>query len=173
MLKGNKVTLRLFKDENEVIDDLANLNNLDERAITDHTEIYSEISRLKQFREDGSWSKDSGVMAITIEDDKIIGSIGFYTTSEFEKCIGYRIPEEKYRGKGYMSEALTLFTSYLFTTIPLITRIALRIAENNTPSRKLAEKCGFTQEGILRKAYFYRGKMHNFVLYSILREEVI
>ncbi len=71
-----------------------------------------------------------------------------------------------------MTEALNLFSKYLFETVPLITRLSLYTAENNSPSRKLAEKCGYTLEGILRDAYFYRGKMFNWAIYSILRSEV-
>ena len=70
-----------------------------------------------------------------------------------------------------MTKSLRLFSSYLFETIPLITRLSLFTAENNISSRKLAEKCGYKQEGILRDAYFYRGNICNWVIYSLLRDE--
>ncbi len=45
-------------------------------------------------------------------------------------------------------------------------------AENNIASCKLAEKCGFKREGVLRNAYFYRGSICNWVVYSLLKDEV-
>ncbi len=173
MLTGNKVDLRLFHDENEVLKYAEIFNNLEGRAATDHTEIYSPVRQIKKFNDTGLWSNDQGTLLITTKEDIIIGSIGFSRKTEFELAIGYRIIENEHRNKGYMTEGLNLFTQYLFSTIPLITRLSLYTAEDNTSSRRLAEKCGFKQEGILRDAYFYRGKMCNWVIYSLLRCEVL
>lgn len=112
-------------------------------------------------------------MLITNISDEIIGDISFSKTTDFELNIGYRLFENKNRKKGYMTQALKLFSKYLYSTIPSVTRLSLYTAEDNIPSRKLAEKCGFVQEGILRNAYFYRGKICNWIIYSLLREDVV
>lgn len=172
MIRGNRIKLRLFKDEEEVRQKALRFNNLENRLKTDHTEIYAPIKSLEAFRNNGCWSQKEGTLVITTLEDKVIGTISYHHSTEFELAVGYRMEDTLEQGKGYMTEALTLFTKYLFETIPLVTRIALYTAEDNLPSRKLAEKCGYTQEGILRNAYFYRGHMHNWVIYSMLREEV-
>lgn len=171
MITGKRINLRLFRDEQDVLACYEVYNDLQERATTDHTEIYSLNSRIKEFQETGYWSKDKGTLLITTKEDKIIGTISFVRTTDFELGIGYRIYRREDRQQGYMSEALTLFSAYLFETIPHVTRLMILTASDNTSSRKLAEKCGYTQEGVLRKAYFYRGKMCDWVLYSMLREK--
>jgi ribosomal-protein-alanine N-acetyltransferase len=63
-----------------------------------------------------------------------------------------------------MSEALPLFSAYLFATIPHVTRLVLLTAADNAASRRLAQKCGYVQEGVLRQANFYRGRLVDWVL---------
>lgn len=172
MIKGQKITLRLYRSIDEINKVLETFNYLETRALTDHTELYQPQQLWTEFEQNGLWSKDKGTLVITNSDDEIIGTISFHRTTEQELSIGYRVYSDEHRGKGYMTEALTLFSSYLFLTIPFITRLSLLTAQDNIPSRKLAEKCGYTQEGILRQAYFYRGKICNWVVYSILRDEI-
>jgi RimJ/RimL family protein N-acetyltransferase len=43
--------------------------------------------------------------------------------------------------------------------------------EGNLGSSRVAEKCGFTYEGTMRKATFNQGEYHSLRLYSLLREE--
>jgi RimJ/RimL family protein N-acetyltransferase len=39
-----------------------------------------------------------------------------------------------------------------------VNRISLVIAPENTPSRRIAEKCGFQLEGTARGAFFHGGR---------------
>ena len=41
----------------------------------------------------------------------------------------------------------------------------------NTGSERIAQKCGFTQEGVLRQAFFIQGVMRDVKMYSLLRPE--
>ena len=171
MLSGQKINLRLFRDEAEVRAVYNAYNVLSERAFTDHTEIYPVDRRIEKFQETGFWTLTDGQLVITTKADAVVGTISFVRTTDFELEIGYRIYKREHRGKGYMREALALFSTYLFTTFPHITRLAIKTASTNIGSCKLAEKCGFTQEGVLRRAYFYRGQICDLVIYSLLREE--
>jgi len=104
------------------------------------------------------------------ENNEFIGTIGYVRISEYELNVGYRLLQPNARNKGYMTETLKLFVNYLFDSIPNIVRLSLHTASNNLPSKKLAEKCGFEFEGTMRKAYFYRGKIHDQDVYSIIKE---
>jgi RimJ/RimL family protein N-acetyltransferase len=149
---------------------LSAYNDLAERALTDHTEIYAPQGRVQKFNQTGLWTRAEGLLLITTKQDEIVGEIGFSKTTELELTIGYRIYKRAHRGQGYMGEALALFSAYLFETVPHVTRLVIKTAVNNAGSRKLAEKCGYEQEGVLRRAYFYRGEICDFVVYSLLRE---
>ncbi|MCP6657804.1 GNAT family N-acetyltransferase, partial [Klebsiella pneumoniae] len=74
------------------------------------------------------------------------------------------------RGKGYMSEALSLFSSFLFESKP-IPRLQLTVVVGNESSRKVAEKCGYRYEGTLRKAAFLAGKYVDLELFGLLPDE--
>jgi RimJ/RimL family protein N-acetyltransferase len=47
----------------------------------------------------------------------------------------------------------------------------LRI-DSNRPSIGVAERCGYTKEGVLRSVYFKEGRRGNFAVYSLLPEDL-
>jgi RimJ/RimL family protein N-acetyltransferase len=57
-------------------------------------------------------------------------------------------------------------------TIKKINRLELKIMPANTPSKRVAEKCGYKFEGVARGAMFHRGIYQDLEVYSILRQEV-
>ena len=83
--------------------------------------------------------------------------------------IGYSlVPSE--RGKGYCTEAVRIMVDYLFLSRNLM-RIQACTDTRNLASQKVLEKVGFKREGIMRNAFFWRGKWTEDCLYSIVREE--
>jgi ribosomal-protein-alanine N-acetyltransferase len=85
--------------------------------------------------------------------------------------IGYMMAPNE-RGKGYCTEAVQLMVDYLFLSKD-ISRIQITLSLRNKASKRVAEKAGFTREGIIRKtsrgarrdAYLYR----NFCPYARFR----
>lgn len=168
MIQGKKIDLRLIKEED--IEDINKLgNDLSARGEYLGIELASEISMKRRFAETGYWEKDFGKMLIIDKKGSIVGDIVF-----FKGAIGYEIGYQIYkledRGKGYTSEALKIFTAYVFELKP-INRLQISAFEGNIASRRTAEKCGYVYEGTMRQALFARGKYHNLQLFSILREE--
>ena len=45
------------------------------------------------------------------------------------------------------------------------------IVPGNTASRRIAEKCGFTYEGLVRGAFFNNGRNHDVALFGLLRDD--
>lgn len=82
------------------------------------------------------------------------------------------IGEKKYWGAGYATDAIKLLTDYCFNERSM-NRIWGVILESNMGSQKVAEKVGYKKEGILRASVYKKGKFHNQVLMSMLREEYI
>ncbi len=50
-------------------------------------------------------------------------------------------------------------------------RLQLTVVVGNPASKRVAEKCGFTSEGIARKAVFLGGAHRDLEWFSLLREE--
>jgi len=73
-------------------------------------------------------------------------------------------------GHGYTTEAVQLLVDYL-TATKKQHRIHLVIVPENGASVRIAEKTGFTREGIVRGAFFNDGRNHDVVLYSLVRDD--
>ena len=171
MIRGKKVLLRPVRDEFECRQWIDEHNDLSQRAALDHVELISAPSVLRRYRETGLWTSERGTLLVATPDNQAVGLLSFHKTSEFECEIGYRIFRAENRGKGFMREALPLFSSFLFTAIPNITRLKIMVADDNIPSRRLAEVSGYVQEGVIRQGYSYRGKICDWVIYGLLRGE--
>jgi len=84
--------------------------------------------------------------------------------------IAYIISEE-YEGKGIMTEALTVIIKFSFENLSM-NRLFLRVMTNNNRSYELAERCGFSREGILRKDHkTYEGELVDLYYYGMTRED--
>lgn len=73
-----------------------------------------------------------------------------------------------YVRKGFMSEAISALVQYAFGTLDL-SRIESACLPENTPSRKVLEKCGFKYEGVAQAYIQIDGRWRTHVLYSSLR----
>ncbi len=70
-----------------------------------------------------------------------------------------------------MTEALQLFSAYLYTTNSTMQRLTVLIRSDNVGSIKVAEKCGYKHEGTLRNAWVDDGRPYAMEIYSLLRDE--
>lgn len=74
------------------------------------------------------------------------------------------------RRKGYGEDAVTALVSYGFCELGL-DRVVSNILEYNTASRRLFEKCGFTQEGVHQSRTDRDGHGRMVCVYEKYREE--
>lgn len=134
--------------------------------------MVSELQMHRKYEENGLWSDDESMLVITDRAGNLLGNIGFFKFMHYAEGyeIGYRIYAPHERGKGYMTEALRIFSAYLFELKPL-PRLQVNVLEGNLPSLRVAEKAGYSYEGCLRKLVFSHGRYHNLRMYSLLREE--
>jgi RimJ/RimL family protein N-acetyltransferase len=80
--------------------------------------------------------------------------------------LGYVVVPEA-RGRGVATEALRLLTEWAFGELGMI-RLELMIDVQNHASKKVAERCGYVREGVLRSAYFKQGRRRDTELWSRL-----
>ena len=108
------------------------------------------------------------------ETGKVIGSIGFeedkYRPNISSKEMGYSLAKSRW-GRGYMTEAAKRLIRYGFDELKLVV-LMIRTSDTNIRSQRVIEKCGFTYEGTLRRAYrTYDSNMREVRCYSMLKEE--
>lgn len=99
-----------------------------------------------------------------------VGNIGLHLCSDvYRKSaeIGYML-DEKYWNKGIMTKAVNLICEYGFNELDIV-RIHTGVFEYNTASQVVLEKCGFTKEGVFRKAIFKNGKICDEIRYAIIK----
>jgi RimJ/RimL family protein N-acetyltransferase len=139
------------------------------------THPLTDAAQLKTaFDLDGFWREDAGAVAIVeIATGRLVGSCQFYRSAP---CIhgyemGYIIHDPADRGRGYGAQAARLLSDHLFEQIPGFYRLQLMIEVWNTPSWKLAERCGFVREGLLRSAGFGAGDPGDCFIYARTRKD--
>jgi RimJ/RimL family protein N-acetyltransferase len=78
------------------------------------------------------------------------------------------------RGRGVATAATRLAGNWAFEAVPELARLQLRAAVENVASNRVAEKAGFTREGVLRAQRFNPrlDRRVDFVMWSLLREEL-
>ena len=105
------------------------------------------------------------------EPDFHLGNISVWPTSKRERAgeIGYWIRSSA-TSKGVATEAAARVSQVGFEELELH-RVTLRIAVGNRPSERVAEKLGFTREGLLRKEVLVRGRWMDHSLWAMLEDE--
>ncbi len=83
--------------------------------------------------------------------------------------IGYWLGKA-FEGKGIMTRTCRFLCDYLFGELKL-NRVEIRCAMHNRRSRAIAERLGFTQEGILRSVMKNVGGYEDHVVYGMLASE--
>ncbi len=84
--------------------------------------------------------------------------------------MGISIYEPGLRGSGRGTEALALWTSYLFAATNW-RRLDYATWSGNTAMVRVGEKLGFTVEGRFRDARVVRGEVFDSVVLGVLRHE--
>jgi RimJ/RimL family protein N-acetyltransferase len=71
------------------------------------------------------------------------------------------------RGRGVATEALRQLTEWAFAE-PGMLRLELMISVDNAASKRVAERCGYVREGVLRSLYFKQGRREDTEIWSRL-----
>ena len=105
-------------------------------------------------------------------DDGLIGMIGLIADRHDAQRaeIGYWVVPAA-RGQGVASRALVLLSRWAVTAGGLL-RVDLQAASANTASIRVAERCGFVREGVLRRSWYRGPERTDMVLFSLLPEDM-
>jgi ribosomal-protein-alanine N-acetyltransferase len=171
MLHGSRITLRPAREAD--VDALYAAHvDIRTRGAFYPLGVMSEPAFKREFSENGFWQKESGTLVIVTPENDLAGEVEFFKPVPYWDAfeIAYRLFDDRFAGHGYVTEAVQLLVDYLFATKKQH-RIHLVIVPENTPSRRIAEKCGFVLEGTVRGAFFNDGRNQDVLLYSLLRTD--
>ncbi len=99
------------------------------------------------------------------ETGKLIGIILYFDEADGACEIGYGIGSA-YWGRGYVTEAVKRFLSYLFDEKGM-RRVRASYFTGNDASRRVMEKCGMTFERFSERELEYLGEMRDLTYYAI------
>lgn len=176
VLEDADAGIRLVPFTEDDVDDMARL--ADEPGVYENT--YIPADRGPEFAEGWvalylkGWTDGSraGFTIRSIEDDSFLGfaSLPNLELDKAEAEAGYVVSESA-RGRGVASAALNQITRWGMGTLGL-QRIYLHIDPENVGSLKVAEKCGYVREGVLRSVYFKEGRRVDSAVYSLLPRDL-
>jgi RimJ/RimL family protein N-acetyltransferase len=171
MLHGQLVTLRPIRSTD--MDELyAAHTNIANRGAFFPLGVASETKFRAEFAEHGYWEREEGMLVIVSAEGEIAGHIEFFKPVNYWDAfeLSYQLYEDRFAGRGYVTEAVQLLTDYLFASKKQ-NRIQLVIVPENAASRRIAEKCGFQSEGVARGAFFNDGRSQDVLIYGLTRDD--
>lgn len=101
-----------------------------------------------------------------------IGQIDLHRIDWKNRCsvLGIVIGKKENLGQGYGREAIMLLQDYVFNNLNL-RRLELEVLEFNERAYRCYLKCGFQEEGRLRKKQFRNGRYWDVICMGILKED--
>ena len=114
----------------------------------------------------------AGFAIRAVTDDTFLGFAALVSLDleKSEAEAGYVVRAHA-RGHGVATSALRTLSRWGIDDLGL-QRVYLHIDPQNTASIKVAEKCGFEKEGVLRSVYFKEGQRVDTAVYSLLPSDL-
>lgn len=170
-LEDEAVGIRLVPFTSEDADDMGRL--AEEPGVPENTRIPTQ-------RDEGFGSKwvaryvdgwregaNAGFAIRSIDDGSFLGFVALVRIEKEERQAeaGYVLTEAA-RGRGAAAAALRLLSEWALDEG--LERLELYIDPHNAASIRVAERCGYTREGVLRSLYFKEGRRSDTAVYSLL-----
>lgn len=114
---------------------------------------------------------DSELALLIIDGGRIAGGLGIAGLGSSHRAaeIGYWLAEDA-QGRGLVTRCCGAALKYSFESRGM-NRVQIRAAIENTRSRAVPERLGFTLEGIQRQAVLINGNFQDLAIYSLLASE--
>lgn len=134
-------------------------------------EGWVETCRTRTYEDWGfHWVIRDRVGSVASEAGQVLGTIGTRPREVSGRAdVGYWLGRP-YWGAGLMTEALTALLDLCFTTLDNH-KVEADVFAHNAGGRRLVEKVGMTQEGIIRDAHRKGGEWVDQVVYGMLVDE--
>ena len=136
-----------------------------------HRSVFETASFIRDLRARIRAGCPSSWVVVLRGTGTVIGTVGFvwYSAENNAAELGYSFSRE-YWNHGYATQALRAVIDAVFSSLPL-NRLEAQHDVRNPASGRVMQKCGLTQEGILRGRILNKGEYVDTALYSILRSD--
>jgi RimJ/RimL family protein N-acetyltransferase len=114
-------------------------------------------------------TEESAFAILDRTSGELLGGIGARVYDMAIVEIGYWVKADA-RGRGVATRALALVARFAFEELGAA-RLQLTTEPDNVGSQRVAEKAGFTREGVLRSLLDFKGRRRDGVMFSLLPED--
>jgi len=106
------------------------------------------------------------------DDEAVLGGGSVYgiDLQQGRAAVGYWVAPAA-RGRGLATRATLLMARWAFDVLG-VARLELTCGPDNEASQRVAERCGFTREGVLRSHMPFKGGRRDTVMFSLLADEL-
>jgi RimJ/RimL family protein N-acetyltransferase len=164
-LEDDAIVLRPFTEED--VPEL--VAALDDPEISRWTRIPSPYTE-KDAREFLRSASETAFAVTDTRSGRLLGGIGLRLPSEGIGEVGYWVRRDA-RGRGVATRALELVARWALEEQGLA-RVQLTAEPGNVASQRVAEKAGFTREGLLRRYLAIGGEHRDGFMFSLLRHDL-
>jgi ribosomal-protein-alanine N-acetyltransferase len=139
----------------------------------DETSRGSYRYKLRRYTEDARDDKAHALFVFREDDDALVGGV---TLSNIRRgvaqtaSLGYWAGQ-MHAGQGYTTSAVRAVVRYAFEDLDLH-RVEAACQPDNMASRRVLEKCSFTQEGVARAYLKINGQWRDHLLFGIVNAGV-
>lgn len=134
-----------------------------------HAHAEEFVARMNAARRLG---EELALAIVSVPGGELLGSMSVRVTSWEHRRgeLGYLVFAPA-RGNGVASRAVRLLAAYSFERLGLC-RVGILAAVDNAASQRVAEKAGFTREGVLRSYMDTSGERQDMVSFALLPDEL-
>lgn len=172
-LTGNNVYLRSIEESDLTLEYQNWFNDEQICQFNSHHRFPNYGQDMRSYYDNVIKTKNNLILAIMDKNsDKHIGNVSLqdidFLNQDAELAI--IIGNKNFWGKGIGEDVCKLVIEHGFNNLH-VHRIHCQTADNNFGMRKLAQKLGFKEEGVLRKNFFKNGQHKDTVLFGLLKDE--
>ena len=170
-LEGKKVNLRPLDSENDVEVVTRWRNDPEVRHFVCECFPRTKKDELEWLNEK---SDNNIVLAIDTKKGNFIGIMDIHRINHLSRTAttGAMIGEKNYWSKGFGTDAKMILLNYAFNTLNL-RKIGSRVFNFNNRSINYSKRCGYKEEGVLKKEHFIDGNYVDEILLAVFREDFL
>ncbi|WP_404285354.1 GNAT family N-acetyltransferase [Glutamicibacter arilaitensis] len=128
----------------------------------------NSVEQTRQYLSEASMQNSEALTLAVLVENQVIGGAAVWTTNADHRCgeLGYSL-NQKFWGRGYATLATRMLLDLGFSYLNLH-RITATCAPENSASRRVLEKTGFSYEGLMREHKLIGDRRRDSLLFSRL-----
>lgn len=134
-------------------------------TLADAEDYLSEQERARRAGHEVQWAM------VDSASDRLAGCVSLYDveTDAGRACVGYWVASHA-RRRGLAATSVGVVARWAFTALGTA-RLQLTCGPDNIASQAVADRCGFTREGLLRSHMPFKGARRDTLVFSLLAED--